>query len=142
MTPCVTLGNKPKKDDGYVRIMVDGRRVYAHRYHYEKVHGELAEGLEIDHTCENRACVNLDHLRAVTHLENMSHARTRNLHTGFCRNGHDLSIAGIYNHPTSGPTCRECKRDTVRRYRAKLNKVRETKRFNNLEEAKTWLEIK
>jgi hypothetical protein len=118
MTSCITLPNKPEKE-GYVKLRRNNRRTYAHRYSYERVHGAIPRGLEIDHLCENRACINVDHLRAVTHLENMSHARTRTLHTGYCRNNHDLSIAGIYTHPTTGPTCVECKRETVRRSRAR-----------------------
>lgn len=122
MTSCQTLSNKPRPD-GYVRTTRNGKAVYAHRYHYELVHGKIADGLEIDHLCDNRACINVEHLDAVTHKKNMSHARTRNLHTGFCRKGHNLSEAGIYVHPKTGPTCRQCKRDNLRKWRAKNETV-------------------
>jgi hypothetical protein len=118
MTGCITLPNKPKAD-GYVRICRNYKIDYAHRYAYRDAHGEIPAGLEIDHLCDNRACVNIEHLRAVTHKENMSHAKTRVLHTGFCRNGHDLSIAGVFGKPPKGPSCRECKRQSLRRWRAK-----------------------
>lgn len=118
MTSCIFLRNKPEKQ-GYVKLRRNNKRTYAHRYFYELTNGKIPFGLEIDHLCENRACVNVEHLKAVTHLENMSHAKTRTLHTGHCRNKHDLRIAGIYVHPKSGPTCAECKRESVRRSRAK-----------------------
>lgn len=118
-TPCEYLVNKPRKD-GYVRIYREHKTWYAHRYHFEKTYGPIPKGLEVDHLCENRACVNPNHLQAVKHLQNMSHARTRTLHTGYCRNGHDLLVAGVYVHPTSGPTCRECKREALRAYRRRL----------------------
>jgi len=117
MNDCITLKIKPKKSDGYVRIMRKGVRYYAHRYFYEQKFGKVSEGLELHHKCENRACVKIEHLKPVTHKENMSYSKNCTIKTGYCRKGHILAEVGIYIHPTSGPTCRECKRESVRRYR-------------------------
>jgi hypothetical protein len=43
---------------------------YAHRVYYERLVGPIPEGLEIDHLCRNRACVNPAHMEPVTHQEN------------------------------------------------------------------------
>lgn len=42
----------------------------AHRFAYEFIHGPIPKGLEIDHTCQNKLCVNPAHLELVTHQEN------------------------------------------------------------------------
>jgi len=123
MTECKFLSNKPRSD-GYVRVSHNYKMDYAHRYAYRQAYGEIPKGLEIDHICSNRACVNVEHLRAVTHLVNMSHAKTRSHHTGYCRNGHDLSISGVYGKPPKGPACRECKREALRNWR-KLQKEKQ-----------------
>lgn len=51
----------------------------AHRVAYELMVGPIPSGLEIDHLCRVRACVNPAHLEAVTHRENIlrGHAARR-----------------------------------------------------------------
>lgn len=59
--------------DGYGRLSVDGQGVYAHIYSWE-IHGNFRlPGLEIDHVCFTRNCVNPDHLRLTTHKQNNEH---------------------------------------------------------------------
>lgn len=46
------------------------RNVSAHRAVYEALVGIIPKGLEIDHLCMVRRCINPKHLEAVTHKEN------------------------------------------------------------------------
>lgn len=56
---------------GYSRI--NGRVIttYAHRMAYILMVGPIPEGMELDHICRNRSCVNPSHLRVCTHSENL-----------------------------------------------------------------------
>lgn len=69
-TGCLLWTGAPESS-GYGRVNVDGRSEFAHRYAYRRVFGEIPKGLLIDHICHTPACVNVDHLRTVTHQENM-----------------------------------------------------------------------
>lgn len=48
-----------------------GRNLLAHRVAYEFVLGDIPEGLDLDHLCRNRWCVNPYHLEPVTRKENL-----------------------------------------------------------------------
>lgn len=59
------------KTDGYGAINQKGKNYKAHRVSWELHNGPIAEGMQIDHMCAVRACVNPSHLRVVSQEENL-----------------------------------------------------------------------
>lgn len=58
------------KYNGYGVFRYEGAARLAHRISYAWVNGPIPGGIEIDHMCHNRACVNADHLRPATKILN------------------------------------------------------------------------
>lgn len=55
---------------GYGELNVDGSPERVHRLAFRLAHGQIPQGMHIDHKCWNRACLNPAHLQAVTAKEN------------------------------------------------------------------------
>lgn len=74
---------------GYGTITAHGKNRAAHRYAWERVNGPIPDGMFIDHICHNRPCVRIEHLRMVTHKQNMENVR------GARADNHSSGILGV-----------------------------------------------
>jgi hypothetical protein len=107
----------------------------AHRVSYEKFHGPIPQGMQIDHTCHNEAarldlcaggktcihrlCVNPGHLMAVSHRQNGLNSPLAGGKT-HCKRGHLYTEENTYtrqpkNRPGPCRRCRTCQRELWQR---------------------------
>jgi hypothetical protein len=87
---------------GYGRIGVNGKRILTHRFSWSLVNGEIPDGLQVCHHCDNRWCVNPEHLFLGTNEDNIadmvSKARQQHrLNPSDVRKARDLYKTGNYS---------------------------------------------
>jgi hypothetical protein len=102
----------------------------AHRWIWEQRNGQVPEGLELDHKCRQRLCVNPEHLEPVTRLENIRRGlpwRSCYQKT-HCKKGHPYDVGAISDGsraPRGRVKCRTCANAasvrSVRKHRERAN---------------------
>ena len=105
---------------GYAYCWMDGKKRYGHRLVYEWMVGPVPDGLELDHLCRVRHCVNPAHLEAVTRRENMVRGLTfiaAQVQRTHCPQGHPYSPENTRVN-RGKRQCRTCDREAQRRRRA------------------------
>jgi hypothetical protein len=108
-TPCIR-GPGKGNSGGYGQRHYQGRTTYHHRMAYETFIGPIPDGLQIDHLCRNRWCVNAGHLEAVTQQVNIVRGVSFgaiNARKSHCINGHPFNAENVQISPNR-PTKRRC----------------------------------
>lgn len=91
-----------------------GYGVYGGKLAHRIVMAPIPKGLEVDHICRNRACVNQAHLRVVTHRENTLAAGSQtasaiNARKTHCPKNHPYSGDNLYYRKRRHGFARECR---------------------------------
>lgn len=121
---------------GYGLLSVDNRTCQVHRVAYQMLVGSIPPGLDLDHLCRNRKCVNPAHLEPVTRRENVVRGvgptakKAAQVH---CTHGHPLSGNNVYINSRGNRECRVCRRALRQAERARN---RATRLITHLEESK------
>lgn len=120
-----------RKKNGYTQFWLRGKQTFVHIVIYEYLRGLIPEGLELDHLCRIKCCVNPAHLEPVPRLENVrrSNADYKKYIT-HCTKGHEYTKenTSIYVDKAgySHRYCNECNRLASKaRYYKSLNWVQE-----------------
>jgi hypothetical protein len=104
---------------GYMNTSYKGRRLRGHQIVLAELGISVPAGSVIHHVCENRRCINPEHLQVLTHAE---HQRLHNTKT-HCLRGHAYAEHG-YTRPSGKRYCGLCRRlyrkDVKRNARADL----------------------
>ena len=112
----------PLDRDGYGTFYLRRRGRRAHRVAWFAANGPIPEGMVVNHSCRNRRCVNVQHLRLLTATENaladsssLAYVNSRKTH---CPRGHAYDKTATYRGRTQR-VCSTCERDKHRRLKAK-----------------------
>lgn len=108
----------------------------AHRLVYEQLIGPVPPGLQLDHLCRNRRCVNPHHLEPVTARVNILRGDSpgaRSVRRPTCANGHPRDEEHTYVW-CGERFCRECNRLAVARRKARL-RAAALRRVSRVQEA-------
>lgn len=105
------LWNGACNPQGYALFWSEGKVKAAHRVAYEWFIGAIPKGLQLDHLCRVRHCVNPVHLEPVSNRENALRGEAPNIQRrreGVCKYGH--SLADAYRDSRGRVrNCRTCK---------------------------------
>ncbi len=107
------LWTAAKNDDGYGLFSgrPGGGTVRAHIWSYEHAVGPVPDGLQLDHLCRKRSCVNPAHLEPVTSAENTMRGESLqavNAAKTHCKRGHEFTPENTYVTSSGSRSCRVC----------------------------------
>lgn len=116
---CWNWTGPKERPDGYGFITNGAgskNRYMAHRFVWVQSGGVLEDGMDLDHLCFNKGCVNPEHLEQVSHLENVRRGGVNgsNYLKTYCDHGHEFTPENTYTRSNGWRQCRACARRLMR----------------------------
>ena len=118
MSKCWLWAGNIDPSNGYGRFS----QTKAHRLVYEALVGEIPEGLDLDHLCRIRACVNPEHLEPVTRKVNILRGEgmgAKYARDPYCAKGHQKDRVNI----NGTRWCSSCHSKAMKKMRSKKKEL-------------------
>jgi hypothetical protein len=110
-------------EKGYGLFWNGVKTIRAHRYSYEwfnqyKLPKYDPNGLQLDHLCRNRKCLNPNHLELIMHYKNIKRGESGINHKSktHCPKGHPYDDKNTYIQPNGSRACKICSRENYRMF--------------------------
>ena len=98
--------------DGYGMFQIGSvNKQTAHKFSYQSFVGKIPDGLQLDHKCRVRCCVNPEHLEPVTMRENILRGMSLpaiNARKSSCKHGHALTEENVRRRKDGSRNCKAC----------------------------------
>lgn len=115
-------GGQTENGYGQFTVRPGASPVRAHRFAYQELVGEIPDGLQLDHLCRNRLCVNPWHLDPVPGRVNTLRGEgisARNARKSACVHGHLFTPENTYLDSRGRRLCRMCRAQARAAFRAR-----------------------
>jgi hypothetical protein len=90
--------HRKNQQSGYHEMNRNGKMIKIHRYMYEKYHGSIPEGLLVCHKCDNKSCINPEHLFVGTSKDNTQDMMKKGRHKPNNIRGEMMGTAKLKNN--------------------------------------------